>query len=97
MPSFWLPSSGRQSRATASSDGPLTITSDDGSKMAEEFASSHFGAVPFWILRRPMGGGLGAGTRRGPGKGQGRGYQKPELLPFVTRKQNLFPVYGAVF
>lgn len=96
MPSFWLPSSGRQSRATASSDGPLTITSDDGSKMAEEFASSHFG--PFLFEFWPTNGGWpGSRVRYGPGKGQGRGDQKPELLPFVTRKQNLFPVYGTVF
>ena len=48
--------------------------------MAEEFASSHFGAVPFWILRRPMGGSLGAGHGVGREKSREGG----------TRNQNCY-------
>lgn len=59
--------------------------------MAEEFASSHFGAVPFWILRRPIGGGLGAG--HGVGREKGRG-GVPETGIVTVCNQKTEPIPG---
>ena len=59
--------------------------------MAEEFASSHFGAVPFWILRRPIGGGLGAGHGVGREKGRGR---VPETGIVTVCNQKTEPIPG---
>ena len=59
--------------------------------MAEDFASSHFGAVPFWILRRPIGGGLGAG--HGVGREKGRG-GVPETGIVTVCNQKTEPIPG---
>ena len=58
--------------------------------MAEEFASSHFGAVPFWILRRPIGGGLGAGHGVGREKGRG-GVPEIEIVTVCNQKTEPIP------
>ena len=58
--------------------------------MAEEFASSHFGAVPFWILRRPIGGGLGAGPDVGREKGRG-GVPETGIVTICNRKTEPIP------
>ena len=58
--------------------------------MAEEFASSHFGAVPFWILRRPIGGGLGAGPGVGREKGRG-GVPETGIVTVCNQKTEPIP------
>lgn len=58
--------------------------------MAEEFASSHFGAVPFWILRRPIGGGLGAGHGVGREKGRG-GVPETGFVTICNQKTEPIP------
>lgn len=58
--------------------------------MAEEFASSHFGAVPFWILRRPMGDGLGAGHGVG-GKRAGEGVPETGIVTVCNQKTEPIP------
>ena len=97
MPSFWLPSSGRQSRATASSDGPLTIyILTTAPKWPRNLPPPILGPFLFEFCADQSGAAWEPG-QMWAGKRVGEGCQKPKLLPFVTRKQNLFPVYGAVF
>lgn len=91
MPSFWLPSSGRQSRATASSDGPLTIyILTTAPKWPRNSPPPILGPFLFEFCADQSGGGLGAGPDVGREKGRG-GVPETEIVTVCNQKTEPIP------